>query len=67
MRKITPSDIALIYITINQSQKYKYIMRIRSASWRKAVKLLTGLFGRDMMPSEGEIEGMRIAMGVRPE
>ncbi len=67
MRKITPSDIALIYITINQSQKYKYIMRIRHASWNKAVKLLAGLFGHDMMPSEGEIEGMRIAMGVRPE
>ena len=67
MRKITAQDIAIVYIAINQLQKYRYIMRIRHASWNKAVKLLAGLFGRDMIPSEGEIEGMRIAMGVRPE
>ena len=29
MRKITAQDIAIVYIAINQLQKYRYIMGVR--------------------------------------
>ena len=67
MRKITVSDIAIVYIAINQRSKWRYMQRIRKYSWEKAVLLLNGLFGSAMLPSRAEIEGMRIAMGVEGE